>query len=89
MTRPKAKTKGLAIHDAATPSEGFFEVGINDLYEVVVNHPDLIPDADGAGHIVFSVEQARHFACLLLQKADEAVAAAARKALDAARKADA
>ena len=50
--------------------EGFLEVGISGS-EIVVNHPDLKPDENGVGHIVFSVYQARNFAYLLLNKADE------------------
>ena len=42
-------------------------------FEVVVNHPDLKPDKDGVGHIIFSPKQARHFARLLLKHAAEAV----------------
>lgn len=41
---------------------GVLEVGISeDGREVVVNHPDLMPDANGVGHIVFSPNQARSF----------------------------
>lgn len=40
--------------------------------EVVVNHPDIDPDEDGVGHIVFSPQQARDFAALLLKAADNA-----------------
>lgn len=52
-------------------AKGFLDVGLNG-GEIVVNHPDLKPDADGIGHIVFSPEQARHFAALLLNHADQA-----------------
>jgi hypothetical protein len=48
------------------------EVGTNGAGEVVVNHPDLQPDANGVGHIVFSPEQARQLAFLLQQKAHNA-----------------
>jgi hypothetical protein len=51
---------------------GHLEVGINDKGEVVVNHPDLKPDADGVGHIVFSPQQARALADTLKRKSDEA-----------------
>ena len=51
---------------------GVLEVGTNGAGEVVVNHPDLITDANGCGHIVFSPAQARHLAKLLLRKADDA-----------------
>ena len=49
--------------------EGFLEVGRNDQHEVVVNHPDLKPDENGVGHIVFSPRQARQFANLLIKHA--------------------
>jgi hypothetical protein len=53
-------------------AKGFLLVGISeDGKEVVVNHPDLQPDANGVGHIVFSPRQARNLAHLLLSKADE------------------
>jgi hypothetical protein len=45
------------------------EVGTNGAGEVVINHPDLLPDENWVGHIVFSPEQARNLASLLLQKA--------------------
>ena len=48
------------------------EVGTNGNGEVVVNHPDLHPDANGVGHIVFSPRQARGLANLLNKKAREA-----------------
>jgi hypothetical protein len=48
------------------------EVGTNGRGEVVINHPDLQPDDEGVGHIVFSVEQARNLANLLLSKAADA-----------------
>jgi len=45
-------------------AKGFLEVGhLNG--EVVVNHPDLLPDENGVGHIVFSPEQAINLARLL------------------------
>jgi hypothetical protein len=50
---------------------GVLEVGVNDAGEVIVNHPDLQPDENGCGHIVFSGDQARAFADLLYRKADE------------------
>jgi hypothetical protein len=53
-------------------NEGTLEVGTNGSGEVVVNHPDLKPDADGVGHIVFSPKQAQHFAFLLLKNVHEA-----------------
>ncbi len=45
---------------------GYLEVGRNESHEIVVNHPDLQPDANGVGHIVFSINQARNFARLLI-----------------------
>jgi hypothetical protein len=51
---------------------GYLEVGTNGGGEVVINHPDLKPDKDGVGHIVFSPDQARRLAVLLQGKADEA-----------------
>jgi hypothetical protein len=49
------------------------EVGLSmDEREVIINHPELTPSPDGCGgHIVFSPEQARSLARLLLQKAQE------------------
>ena len=52
-------------------STGVLEVGLNDDGEIVVNHPDLKPDENGVGHIVFSSNQARHLARLLEQHADQ------------------
>jgi hypothetical protein len=57
--------------DKATPAKGFLYVGHNEQYEIVVNHPDLEPDENGVGHIVFSVSQARGFAYTILRHADE------------------
>lgn len=54
--------------------EGFLEVGRNEQGEVIVNHPDLKPDENGVGHIVFSVNQARNLARLLEKQAREAEA---------------
>lgn len=48
------------------------EVGTNGAGEVVINHPDLEPDENGVGHIIFSVEQARNLADLLHVKAADA-----------------
>jgi hypothetical protein len=49
------------------------EVGLStDERDVIVNHPELTPNPDGqGGHIVFSPQQARDFAALLLRKAAE------------------
>lgn len=51
---------------------GVLEVGTNGNGEVVINHPDLQPDENGVGHIVFSPRQARHLANLLNLKARDA-----------------
>lgn len=48
---------------------GVLEVGLNEDGEVVVNHPDLKPDVDGVGHIVFSPAQALNLAELLIKHA--------------------
>jgi hypothetical protein len=48
---------------------GFLEVGYTDRGEVVINHPDLMPDEHGVGHIVFSPNQARNLAALLIKQA--------------------
>src|SRR6185437_9538114 len=52
--------------------EGYLEVGCNEQDEIVVNHPNLKPDENGVGHIVFSVNQARNLARLLQKQAREA-----------------
>ena len=54
-------------------THGVLEVGTNGSGEVVINHPDLQPDDNGVGHIVFSVEQARNLANLLQSKAADAL----------------
>jgi len=48
------------------------EVGTTGKGEVVVNHPDLEPDRDGVGHIVFSAKQARNLARILNKMAKRA-----------------
>jgi hypothetical protein len=51
--------------------EKYLEIGLTpDGREVIINHPDLLPDANGVGHIVFSPAQARNLARLLLRNAD-------------------
>jgi hypothetical protein len=50
------------------------EVGTTGKGEVVINHPDLEPDENGIGHIIFSVEQARSLANLLMSKSADAAA---------------
>lgn len=67
--------------------EGYLEVGLNEQGEIVVNHPDLKPDADGVGHIVFSPNQARNLAGLLVKHAAQAEMDERRKIEDEKRKA--
>jgi hypothetical protein len=55
---------------------GYLEVGLNDSGEIVINHPDLQPDENGVGHIVFSPSQARNLARLLIKHAEWAEAEA-------------
>ena len=50
------------------------EVGTTGKGEVVINHPDLEPDENGIGHIIFSVEQVRSLANLLMSKSADAAA---------------
>jgi hypothetical protein len=57
----------------ANIAAGVLEVGTTGAGEVVINHPDLLPDENGVGHIVFSPAQARRLGNLLLHKADEAL----------------
>jgi hypothetical protein len=63
--------------------EGFLEVGSNDQGEVIINHPDLKPDENGVGHIVFSKNQARNLANLLMKNAGRAPAVTMQMLLDA------
>ena len=51
---------------------GFLEVGFTENNEIVINHPQLEVDANGVGHIVFSIEQARALVAILWKKAYEA-----------------
>lgn len=51
---------------------GFLEVGLNERGEVVINHPDLKPDENGVGHIVFSSTQAYDFAQIVMKHAIDA-----------------
>jgi hypothetical protein len=67
--------------------EGYLEVGLNDRDEIVINHPDLKPDKDGVGHIVFSINQAQHLAHLLATKSSEAANNIRIREADARRKA--
>jgi hypothetical protein len=56
----------------AEVAEGVLSVGLTPEYQVVVNHPDLKADERGAGHIIFSPDQAKALGNLLLGKAAEA-----------------
>lgn len=67
--------------------EGFLEVGCNENDEVVINHPDLKPDENGVGHIVFSPRQAKGLAKLLIKHATLAEDEQQRKFEEARRKA--
>jgi len=49
--------------------KGVLEVGRNEVHEVVINHPDLEPDENGVGHIIFSPTQARNLAFCLVKQA--------------------
>jgi hypothetical protein len=62
------------------PTKGYVEVG-DDGLDVIVNHPDLQPDDKGVGHIVFSPDEARHFARLLLNRAYQLDAGSLEEAL--------
>lgn len=66
---------------------GYLEVGLNDNNEIVINHPDLKPDENGVGHIVFSVNQAENFSKMLAEKASEASKNIWKKENEARRKA--
>lgn len=65
---------GLALQAMpAPPPSGELMVGLSEAGdEVVINHPDLLTDADGVGHIVFSASQARALATILNKHADRA-----------------
>jgi hypothetical protein len=57
--------------DLEKPASGELIVAISaDGQNVVINHPDLKPDAEGCGHIVFSPDQAVRLALLLWNKAN-------------------
>ena len=56
---------------------GFLEVGRTDAsHEIVIEHPGLKPDANGATRIVLSPRYARHLANLLIEHATYAEAEA-------------
>lgn len=65
---------------------GYLEVGRNEQGEVVVNHPDLKPDENGVGHIVFSPSQARNLASLLMHHALESEQEMRRRSEEEARR---
>lgn len=68
-------------------SGGFLEVGLTERGdEIIINHPDLQPDEHGEGHIIFSVEEARGLAKILIAKAAEAEHEMQRKADEEKRK---
>jgi hypothetical protein len=61
----------MLMADQEKPAQGQLMVGITeDGREIVVNHPDLKPDADGCGHIVFSPDQAMNLELLLARNAN-------------------
>ena len=70
MRRERIQRRGVrsSVSERVT---GYLQVGINDDGEVVINHDDLKPDENGVGHIVFSPNQARNLAILLLQHASQ------------------
>jgi hypothetical protein len=68
---PETTVYRLRIHRPAV--KGQLEVGTLE-GEVVINHPDLDPDHNGVGHIVFSPQQARDLATSLIRHAIEAEA---------------
>lgn len=61
-----------ALSEPSDKGSGVLEVGCNEHGEVIINHPDLKPDAEGVGHIVFSPQQVRNLARILLRQADVA-----------------
>lgn len=66
--------------------EGYLEVGVNDNNEIVINHPKMMSDANGVGHIVFSINQAQYLSHLLATKASEDVNNLHRKEEEARHK---
>lgn len=60
------------MNDLSPPPDGFLEVGsTEDGQHVILNHPAIDVDENGCGHILFSPEQARALAALLLECADD------------------
>jgi ribosomal protein S27AE len=59
--------------DPTKPGSGELLVGITeDGQNIVINHPDLQPDAEGCGHIVFSPMEAVNLAVILMKKSQVA-----------------
>lgn len=72
--RPTPRCEAWMLEeDMSEIQKGTLEVGTTGKGEVIINHPDLEPDENGVGHIVFSVEEARNLANLLMSKAADAV----------------
>lgn len=65
----KRLAKAFGVRPA--PAHGVLWVGKDERGQVVVSHPDLKPDENGVGYIVFSPEQARNFAACVLKHAGE------------------
>lgn len=72
QTEAKIDDLRKRVKKLEVPAKGTLIVALTLDGEVVINHPDLNPDKNGVGHIVFSPEQAEHLARLLLKKANEA-----------------
>ena len=54
------------------PSKYYLQVGLTeDETEIVINHIELDLDENGAGYMIFSEDQARNLAMLLLKKVAE------------------
>jgi hypothetical protein len=75
-TRPNTEEVLLIMQGLALRSKlpakpcGELLVGVTEKGdEVVINHPDLLTDAEGNGHIVFSPRQARDLGRLLAKHA--------------------
>jgi hypothetical protein len=80
---PKPVQLNRGDGEMSETSAGVLEVGCNEQGEVVINHPDLKPDADGVGHIVFSPDQARNLAKLLTKHAGSVATVSMQNLLDA------
>jgi hypothetical protein len=53
--------------------KGVLEVGTDGKGNVVINHPDIQPDENGAGYIVFTPKEARALANVLVKMQDRAL----------------